>query len=99
MPTLDATSTDIQDAFFTNVNDLTSEVETLAGAPCDALTSETQANPTEVQEMHGFASALQRVSATQPALNTDEVRGALGDLTQALAQLDSALGTCGIKQP
>jgi hypothetical protein len=99
VPTLDASTTDIQDAFFTNVNDLTSEIETLAGAPCTDLTSETQANPTEVQQMHGFAAALQRVSTTQPALNTDDVRSALGALNQALTQLDSALGTCGIKQP
>jgi hypothetical protein len=99
VPTLDPAKSDIQDAFLTNVNDLTSDVETLASAQCADLTAETQANPTELAEMRGFAATMQRVAATQPALDSDDVRGAVADLTMALSQLDSALATCGIKSP
>ena len=97
MPTLDAQAADVQDAFLSNVNDVTSEVETLATAPCPDLVAETNANPTEVADMKGFASTLQRIGANQPALNTDDVRASLADLAQALTQLDAALSTCGIK--
>jgi hypothetical protein len=100
VPTVDAATFDIQDAFLTNVNDLTSDVETLATAQCADLTSETQANPTELAEMRGFAATLQRVASQQAALNSSEdVRAAVQDLTQALSQLDSTLATCGIKSP
>ncbi|MBV9133862.1 MAG: hypothetical protein JO318_14260 [Chloroflexi bacterium] len=97
VPTLDATTSDIQDAFLTNLNDLTSDVETLATAQCTDLTAETSANPTEVAEMRGFAATLQRVASTQAALNSDDVRSSLSDLTQALSQLDANLANCGIK--
>lgn len=96
---MDPAAADVQDAFLTNVNDLTSEVETLAGAPCDELKAETTDNPTEVADIHGFASTLQRVGANQPALNSDDIRASLADLDQALNQLDAALNTCGIKTP
>ena len=99
VPTLDATTSDIQDAFLTNVNDLTSDIETLATAQCADLTTETSANPTEVTEMRGFAATLQRVATTQSALNSDDVRSALADLKQALSQLDTNLAKCGIKSP
>jgi hypothetical protein len=99
VPTLDATTSDMQDAFLTNLNDLTSDVETLATAQCADLTAETSANPTEVTEMRGFAATLQRVATTQTALNSDDVRSALDDLKQALAQLDTNLANCGIKSP
>ena len=81
----------------TNVNDLTSDVETLATAPCQDLTSEITDNPTEVSEMRGFASTLQRAGTNQPALNSDDVRSSLNDLRLALTQLDTTLNTCGIK--
>src|SRR5205085_1419266 len=95
-PTVDAAAADAQDAFLTNVNDLTSEVETLATAPCSDLTVETRANPTEVAEIHGFAAALQRIAANQPALDSDDVRSSLSDLSKAITQFDSTLTTCGI---
>jgi hypothetical protein len=98
-PTVDTAAADIQDAFLTNVNDLTSDVETLATAQCADLTQETRANPTEVTQIRGFAATLQRVATTQAALDSDDVRSALSDLGQALAQLDAALKTCGIQQP
>jgi hypothetical protein len=99
LPTLDPATFDIQDAFLTNVNDLTSDVETLASAQCAELTAETQAHPTELSDMRGFATTLQRVASTQAALNSDDVRGAIADLGKALSQLDSTLATCGIKTP
>ena len=100
VPTQDASSYDVQESFLTNVNDLTSEVETLATAECPDLTAETQANPTEVTEIRGFAATLQRVGGQQPALSaSDDVKSSLSDLTQALAQLDAALTKCGIKSP
>jgi hypothetical protein len=100
VPTIDAATFDVQDAFLTNVNDLTSEVETLATAQCADLTTETRANPTEVTELRGFAATLQRVGGQQPALsNSDDVKSALSDLNQAMSQLDTALSTCGIKAP
>jgi hypothetical protein len=99
VPTVDANTFDAQDAFITNVNDLTDEVESLATASCADLTSEIQANPSEIAEIHGFASTLQRAGANQPVLNSDDVRGALDDLNKAVAQLDAALSKCGIKAP
>lgn len=99
VPTLDATTSDMQDAFLTNVNDLTSDVETLASAQCADLTAETNANPTEVTEMRGFAATLQRVAGSQTALDSDDVRSAISDLKQAMSQLDANLATCGIKSP
>jgi predicted component of type VI protein secretion system len=99
VPTLDATTGEIQDAFLTNVNDLTSAVETLATAQCADLTAETRDNPTEVTEMRGFAATLRRIGASQPALDSDDVRSALADLGQALNQLDTALKACGITTP
>jgi hypothetical protein len=89
----------MQDAFLTNVNDLTSDVETLATAQCADLTAETRDNPTEVTQMRGFAATLQRVAGSQSALDSDDIRSALSDLSQALSQLDTALNTCGIKVP
>ncbi len=97
VPTVDAATADVQDAFLTNVNDLTSEVEVLATATCADLMSETQANPTEVTEMRGFAATLQRIGANQPQLDSDDVRAALSDLSNALSQMDATLSSCGIK--
>ena len=99
VPTLDPTTSDIQDAFLTNLNDLTSDVETLATAQCADLTTETNANPTELAELRGFAATLQRAGSNQAALDSDDVRSSLSDLSKALAQLDTTLATCGIKQP
>ena len=95
-PTVDAEAADVQDAFLENVNDLTSEVEDLASGKCDELTAETRENPTEVNQIHGFAATLKRVGAQQAALNTDEVRSALAALDLAVTHLDSVLTTCGI---
>jgi len=95
-PTLDAAAADAQDAFLTNVNDLTSEVEALATAPCAELTVETRANPTEVAEIHRFAATIQRIGANQPALDNDDVRSSLSDLSKAMTQFDTALTTCRI---
>jgi hypothetical protein len=39
------------------------------------------------------------VSTTQQALDSDDVRSAMSDLSQAMSQLDAALKTCGIAQP
>src|SRR5437868_614068 len=99
VPTLDATTSDIQDAFLTNVNDLTSDIETLATAQCADLTAETSANPTELAQIRGFAATLQRVATSQSALDSDYVRSSLSDLMQALSQLDTTLANCGIKSP
>ena len=99
VPTLDAATSDIQDAFLTNVNDLTSDVETLANAECADLTAETRANPTELAQMRSFAATLQRVAGSQSALDSDDIRSSLTALTQALMQLDTALTTCGIRSP
>ncbi|HEY1293520.1 MAG TPA: hypothetical protein VGJ60_10590 [Chloroflexota bacterium] len=97
VPTLDAATFDIQDAFLTNVNDLTSEVETLATAECADLSAELRANPTEVTEMRGFAATLQRVGGQQPALsNSEDVKASLSDLSKAMAQLEAALSRCGL---
>lgn len=99
-PTLEATTNDMQDAFLSNVNDLTDAIESLAMTQCADLTTETQQNPTEVIEMRGFAATLQRLGASQPALSTSQdVRSSLDDMTRALQQLDAALNTCGIRIP
>jgi hypothetical protein len=95
-----AATLDIQDEFLSNVNDLTSEVESLATAECADLTAEMQANPTEVTEIRGFVATLQRIGGQQPALSaSNDVRSSLSDLSKAMAQLDTALTTCGIKAP
>jgi hypothetical protein len=98
VPTLDAAVADVQDAFLTNVNDLTSDVETLATATCADLVAETRANPTVLTEMHGFAATLQRLGASQAMLQSDDVRSALDALAKAITQLDAALATCGIQR-
>ena len=90
---------DIQDAFLTNVNDLTSDVETLASAPCADLAAETRANPAELTQMHGFAATLQHLGTSQVQLDNDDVRSALSDLAKAVSQLDATLTSCGIPQP
>src|SRR6266851_5323457 len=77
VPTVDPSAADVQDAFLTNVNDLTSDVETLATATCSDLAAETTANPTEVSEMRGFAATMQRLGASQAMLQSDDVRAAL----------------------
>jgi outer membrane murein-binding lipoprotein Lpp len=97
VPTLDAQVADVQYAFLSEVNDLSSDVETLASASCAEMTTETRANPTEVSQMHGFAATLQRVGSNQAALDNEDVRSALGDLTKAVTQLDNALTKCGIQ--
>lgn len=97
---MDATTIDIQDAFLSNVNDLTDAIESLAMSECAEITAETSQNPTELTQMHGFAATLQRLSASQPALSTsDDVRSSLDDLNKAVQQLDSALAKCGIRNP
>src|SRR5262245_46774314 len=65
VPTIDAQAADVQDAFLETVNDLTNEVESLAGATCPDLTALLQANPTELSSIRGFAATVQRVSTTQ----------------------------------
>jgi hypothetical protein len=99
VPTLDAATADIQYGFLTNVNDLTSDVETLATANCADLSAEVRDNPTEVNDMHGFAATMQRVGASQAALDNDDVRAALGALKLAVGQLDSTLTSCGLAHP
>jgi hypothetical protein len=99
VPTLDATTSDIQDAFLSNVNDLTSDVETLANAQCADLVAETRANPTELAQMRNFAATMQRVATSQAALDSDDVRSSLSDLSKAMSQLDAALASCGIRAP
>jgi hypothetical protein len=99
VPTLDPQVTDIQYAFLGEVNDLTSDVETLAGASCSDMTAETRAHPTELAQMRGYAATLQRVAGNQAALDSDDVRSAVSDLTKAIAQLDAALTRCGIPPP
>ena len=96
-PTVDSQAGDIQDAFISNVNDLTSEVSDLAITPCDQLMALIAANPNEVTQIHGFAATLKRVSSQQAALNTDDARTALAALDMAISQFDDALGACGIK--
>ena len=96
VPTIDAQVADVQYAFMGNVNDLTSDVEALAMASCADMATETRANPTEVSDMHGFAATVQRVGSSQAALDNDDVRSALSDLSKAIRQLDAALTACGV---
>lgn len=99
VPTLDPQVADAQYGFLSNVNDLTSEVEGLAIGSCADLTTELRANPTEAADMHRLAATVQRFGAAQPALDNDDVRSALADLSSALGQLDAALARCGISTP
>jgi hypothetical protein len=98
-PTPDATAqpSEVEDAFLSNVDDLTAEAADLASTPCEDLTMVTSANPNLVPSIHGFAATLKRVGASQAALNSDAVHTALADLDRTISQLDSALSTCGIK--
>lgn len=96
-PADDAAAT--EDAFLSNVDDLDAEAADLTVTPCEDLTAVLTNNPNLVPSMHGFADALKRVAASQPALDTDTVHAALADLDHTLGQLDGALGQCGIKQP
>lgn len=95
VPTLDAQVTDVQYGFLSNVNDLTSDVEGLATSSCADMATELQANPTEVADMRSLASTVQRVGSSQPALDSNDVRSALADLSKAVSQLDAAVSACG----
>jgi hypothetical protein len=100
VPTLDAVTTDTQYAFLTNVNDLTSDIETLAVAQCADISNEFRDNPTELAQIRGFAQTLQRLGTSQPLLSgSADVRSSLDALAKAQAQLDAALSACGINQP
>ena len=96
-PRVDAQAADVQDAFISNVNDLTAEVSDLAITPCDQLMALMVANPNEVTQIHGFAATLKRVGSQQAALNSDDVRSSLAALDMAIAQFDGALNACGIQ--
>ena len=62
-------------------------------------TAVTKANPNLVPSVRGFATALKRVGASQPALDTDAVRASLADLDHSMGEFEGALSLCGIKQP
>jgi len=52
-----------------------------------------------VPSIRGFATALKRIGATQPVLDTDTVRASLADLDHSMGELEGALNLCGIEQP
>lgn len=92
-----AQSSDVENAFLSNVDDLIAEAADLTVTPCDELTDLAQSNPNVVPSMRGFAAALKRIGATQSALNTDAVRASLADLDHSMSQFEGALSLCGIK--
>lgn len=94
-----ATSSDVENAYLSNVDDLIAEAADLAVTPCDELMAVTKANPNLVPSVRGFATALKRVGASQPALDTDAVRASLADLDHSMGEFEGALSLCGIKQP
>jgi hypothetical protein len=94
-----ASSSDIENAYLSNVDDLIAEAADLAVTPCDELTAMTNANPNLVPSVRGFATVLKRVGASQPALDTDAVRASLADLDHSMGEFEGALSRCGIKQP
>src|SRR6267142_5444428 len=55
-----ATSSDVENAYLSNVDDLIAEAADLAVTPCDELTAVTRANPNLVPSVRGFATALKR---------------------------------------
>jgi hypothetical protein len=93
-----ATSSDIENAYLSNVDDLIAQAADLAVTPCDELTAVTRANPNLVPSVRGFATVLKRVGASQPALDTDAVRASLADLDYSMGEFERALSLCGIKQ-
>jgi len=92
-----APSSDVENAYLSNVDDLIAEAADLAVTPCDELTAVTRANPDLVRSVRGFANALKRVGTTQPAHDTDAVRASLADLDHSMGQFEGALSLCGIK--
>ncbi len=94
-----AQSSDVENAYLSNVDDLIAEAADLAVTPCDELTAVTRANPNLVPSVRGFATALKRVGASEPALDTDAVRASLADLDHSMGEFEGALSLCGIKQP
>src|SRR5205823_3482390 len=56
-----ASSSDVENAYLSNVDDLIAEAADLAVTPCDELTAVTTANPNLVPSVRGFATALKRV--------------------------------------
>jgi len=98
-PTVEATaqSSDVENAYLSNVDDLIAEAADLTVTPCDELTAVTKANPNLVPSVRGFATALKRAGASQPALDTDAVRASLADLDHSMGQFEGALSLCGIK--
>jgi hypothetical protein len=98
-PTVDpSTSADVVDVFLTNIDDVSAEAYDLSLTPCDDMTRVLNENPNLVSSIRGFAANLKRVGASQAVLDTPDVRAALADLDQSMAQLESALSVCGISQ-
>ncbi len=88
---------DVENAYLSDVDDLIAEAADLTVTPCDELTAVTKANPNLVPSVRGFATALKRVGASEPALDTDAVRASLADLDHSMGQFEGALSLCGIK--
>ena len=95
MPTSAPTS-DVENAFLSNVDDLIAEITDIAVTPCDELVPVVRQNPGLLPSVRGFVATLKRASTTQSVLNTDTVKSAIADLDQTMGLLDGALNTCGI---
>jgi hypothetical protein len=94
-----ANSSDVENAFLSNVDDLIAEANDLTATPCDDLKQVTTDNPTLLPSLRGFTATMKRVASTQAVLNTDDVKAALGDLDHTMGALEGALSQCGISQP
>jgi hypothetical protein len=92
-------SSDVENAFLSNIDDLIAEANDLTATPCDDLKQVTTDNPSLLPSLRGFTATMKRVATAQAVLNTDNVKTALGDLDQTMGALEGALSQCGISQP
>jgi hypothetical protein len=95
-PTDVADPADVARAFLSEVSAATDEAIALASAPCDELKTELQTNPSELPSLRGFAATLKQLARQEADLDTDDVRNAMTDLDQAMAELQGALSLCGL---
>jgi hypothetical protein len=87
---------DVEAAFRAEVEQATDLAHFLAGTPCDRLDGAIRQDPTLVTGLRAYAATLRRIAAEDQALDLPTTPYVLGQLDDAMEELDQALTSCGI---
>jgi hypothetical protein len=87
---------DVEAAFRAEVQQAIDMAHFLAGAPCDRLEGAIKQDPTPVTGLRAYAATLKSVAAQDQALDLPTTPYVLGQLDDAMEELDQALTSCGI---